>query len=71
MNLGFLIAPVVKRTDTGTTIRTHSTSDAVGPASTDDSTAPGRAAADNHMNRDLGWTMTPQHAYQLIAMDVS
>ena len=23
------------------------------------------------MSRDLGWTMTPQHAYQLIAMDVS
>ena len=71
MNLRFLSAPAVRRTDTGTTIRTRSTNDAVGPASTDDSTAPERAAADNRMNRDLGWTMTPQHAYQLIAMDVS
>ena len=44
---------------------------AVGPASTNDSITLDRGTANDHTNRDPGWTTTPQHDYQPIEMDVN
>ena len=44
---------------------------AVGPASTNDSTTLERGTADDHTSRDPGWMTTPQHDYQQIEMDVN